>query len=288
MIEESNYDKEVKERLLQELASMKKQSVFSLLFAIICVIVMVFLLFKLRESNRNLNHAREKVAQQNDSLEARNVAITNLKNELDAWRMSLLEVDSIPASVANPEPIMVPEEVAIANGPEPIIERPTTLPPRIRRYRASRTPANGDYSVAQSETGTASDQMQQEVRVSYQAQAQQYTLKKEEAISKTPFFGYIIYIQDARKRDASADLQEILKEKGAIVPAIQSQNLPARFRTSIKYFHQQDEKNAQGVKKLLLGILRKNKIDVAEKDVPVIYIANAKVSLGQLEVWIGN
>lgn len=287
MIEQSNYAEEVKERLLQELVSMKKQSVFSLIFAIICVIVMVFLLFKLRESNRNLNRAREKVAQQNDSLEARNVAITNLKNELDAWRMSLLEVDSIPASVANPAPIIVPEEVALANGPEPIIERPT-LPPTIRRYSANRVPAGSDNPMAQNETGAASVQMPEETRVIYQPPIQQYSLKKEESISNTPFFGYIIYIQDAKKREASTDLQEMLKAQGAIVPAIQSRNLPARFGTSIKYFHQQDEKNAQGVKNLLLGILRKNKIDATEKDIPVTYVFNAKVSLGQLEVWVGN
>ena len=288
MTDDPNYSEEVRQNLLREIASMKRQSVFSLIFAILCVIVMVYLFFRLRESNRELTQAKEKLAEQNLTLEEQKLALTNFKNELDAWRMSLLEVDSLPDELAQPEPIMLPEDVALAA--EPVLARPT-IPKRARR-NLPRRPQTSGGSVAETDQAGASApavvQAAPEPMVMYQTQAQHYDLNKQQSTAKSLCFGYIIYIQDAKKGEVSTDLQKLLKEKGAIVPAIQSKNLPARYRTTIKYFHPQDEKSAQWVRKLLLDTLKKNRISMAEADVPVTYVANAKVSLGQLEVWIGN
>lgn len=289
MIEELNYDEEMKEQLLQEVTSMKKQSVLFLSFAFIGLIAIAFLIIKLRETNTDLSNAKKKVAQQNDSLEFQNEKITKLKNELDDWRISMLKLDSIPAPV-EPEAIVVLDEVAIDVAPGPIIKKPT-LPVWGKKFPAKPPHIGGKSQAKQVEaqaSPSAAIQAPPKPLIVMQAQTKHYAQKKHEGVSKTPLFGYIIYIQDAEKGEASTDLQKILKEKGAIVPAIQSQNLPAEFRTSIKYFHQQDGRNAQGVKELMLRILRKNKIVVTDKDIPVTYVANAKVSLGQLEVWIGN
>ncbi len=275
-----NYSEEVRQNLLKEIASMKKQSVFSLVFAIICVIVMVYLFFRLRESNRKLIQAKAKLAQQNLVLEEQKLTLTNFKNELDAWRMSLLKVDSLPQESTVPEPIIVPEEVATI--PEPVLERPTIS------VRTRRPPTRANDPLPDNSASSPPEVSQEEaLRPMIVYQTQRYDLRQQQSASKSLCFGYIIYIQDARKGEVSADLQKTLKEEGAIVPAIQSKNLPARFGTSIKYFHQEDEKSAQWVKKLLLDLLKKNGVRLA-KDIPVIYVSNAKVSLGQLEVWIGN
>ncbi|MPR34378.1 hypothetical protein [Salmonirosea aquatica] len=289
MKEELNYSEEVKRELLSEIASMKRQSVFSLIFAIMCVVGMVYLFYRLRASNRKLTEAKEKLAQQNVVLEEQKASLTTFKNELDAWRMSLLEVDSIPASVAEPEAASASGDFVQTVDSVPVIERPTT---RIRRFQNRSRLQNGTENASLEDPGEvpspASEIALDRPTVVYEAKAQQYSLKKQEAISATPFFGYIIYIQDATRRQASDELLKILKEKGAIVPAIQSKNLPPRFPTSIKYFHPQDEKNAEAVRNLLLTVLVKDKEGQTKLEIPVTYISNAKVSLGQLEVWIGE
>ncbi|MFB9294536.1 hypothetical protein [Persicitalea jodogahamensis] len=291
MIENPDYSDEVKGRLLHELASMKKQSVFSLLFAIICVVVMVFLFYKLRESNRELTRAKEKLARQNDLLEDQKVVLTNFKNELDAWRMSLLEVDSIPIQL-EPEVVMMPGEAAMPAGAEPVLERPTmpvqSNKPRVRSPQTSGPVQSEDNDPWVQGSLPQAVQQPSEPMVAQQAQTQHYELKKQGSASRSICFGYIIYIQDAKAREASKELQKMLKEKGAIVPAIQSRNLPRSFRTSIKYFHQEDERAAQWVSKILRGILKERGVNVRTTDIPVTYVSNAKVSLGQLEVWVGN
>lgn len=284
---------------------MKKQSVYFLLFAFIGLIVMVILFFDLQERKRSetaakeaLAEAQKELARQYVLLEIQEKSATETKNELDSWRMSLLEVDSIPAAVM-PEVIVLPEEVATAVAPEPAIGRPTIFIENNSRLINSRVREviedlhrNVEVEMQTSGVPTELDQAQNPTTAAvqvpfepmiYRTKTQHYGLR-EESVSKSICFGYIIYIQDAKTREASIELQKMLKEKGAIVPAIQSKNLPRNFATSIKYFHKEDERAAQWVKEVLPNILKKQGADA----IPVTYIANAKVSLGQLEVWIGN
>lgn len=275
MMDDSNYSDEVEEQLLQALSSLKKQSVFSLIFAIICLVVMVFLFFKLQKTNQQLKDAKQELAQQKKLLENQQAALTKeILNELNDWRISQLESGSPPVEVI----------------PEPVEEQPAD-PVRNRGPQAGVSPNSNRVpnAPAQSQAPQVTAiQAPSQSEAAHRVPSQPSGSRKQIAVLRKPFSGNIIYIQDTKKRKATADLREALKEKGAIVPAIQSKNLPGNFATSIKYFHKQDEKAAKDVKRLLQTTLKNNGIGAGNAAVPITYVANAKVSLGQLEVWVGN
>jgi len=101
-------------------------------------------------------------------------------------------------------------------------------------------------------------------------------------------FGYIVYIQDRRGSQVSEPIRQALKDKGAIVPAIEHMGDRMKFSSSVKYFHQEDKGMADFMQGLILKTLDSRKIRYSAKQLPVTYIANDKVPLGQLEVWIDS
>ncbi|MBU1822627.1 MAG: hypothetical protein KKG00_14105 [Bacteroidetes bacterium] len=98
--------------------------------------------------------------------------------------------------------------------------------------------------------------------------------------------GYIIYIQDRRGSKVSAALRKTLKDKGAIVPAIEHIAPSRAFRSSIRYFHEGDEKIATYLQEVALATLGAEKVSYSARQLPIQFIPNKKVPLGQLEVWI--
>ncbi len=101
-------------------------------------------------------------------------------------------------------------------------------------------------------------------------------------------FGYIVYIQDRRGSQVSEPIRQALKDKGAIVPAIEHMGDRVKFSSSVKYFHKEDKGMADFMQGLILKTLDSRKIRYSAKQLPVTYIANDKVPLGQLEVWIDS
>ena len=67
MIEETEYTEEVRQQLLAEIASMKKQSLFSLVFTVACIIGMAYFYVELRKSRDELITEKQKVQQQKNA-----------------------------------------------------------------------------------------------------------------------------------------------------------------------------------------------------------------------------
>lgn len=98
-----------------------------------------------------------------------------------------------------------------------------------------------------------------------------------------PFLGLIVYIQDRKGSQVSDTLKAVLLEKGAIVPSIQHIRTSMKFGNAVKYFHPNESQTAEALKSQLDQILGKKAIQAR---VPVRYLANDKVPIGQFEVWI--
>ncbi len=115
-------------------------------------------------------------------------------------------------------------------------------------------------------------------------------LNSKKGILKTdsgkPLMGYIIYMQDRQGGKDSEVLRQALKEKGAIVPAIEHMGDRLKFASSVRYFHQEDKATADLVQKLLLTTLGLKQKSDLQVPMPVQYTGSKKVPLGQLEVWL--
>ncbi|SDE46355.1 hypothetical protein SAMN04487996_105120 [Dyadobacter soli] len=98
-----------------------------------------------------------------------------------------------------------------------------------------------------------------------------------------PFLGLIVYIHDRKGSRVSDTLKAALLEKGAIVPSIQHISNKMPFGNAVKYFHPNESQTAETLKSQLDQILGKKAI---QAKVPVRYLANDKVPIGQFEVWI--
>lgn len=98
-----------------------------------------------------------------------------------------------------------------------------------------------------------------------------------------PFLGLIVYIHDRRGSQVSDTLKAALLAKGAIVPSIQHIGSSMKFGNAVKYFHPNESQTAETLKSQLDQILGRKAIQAR---VPVRYLANDKVPIGQFEVWI--
>ncbi|MCF0069312.1 hypothetical protein LZD49_02440 [Dyadobacter sp. CY261] len=98
-----------------------------------------------------------------------------------------------------------------------------------------------------------------------------------------PFLGLIVYIHDRKGSQVSDTLKAALLEKGAIVPSIQHIGNTMKFGNAVKYFHKNENQTAETLKGQLDLILGTKAIQAR---VPVRYLANDKVPIGQFEVWI--
>ncbi len=219
MLEEFDNSQEAKRGLLQEVTSLRKQSVIALILAILFIVVTVYLYFQLQESKEDLKVSYAQLEVQNDS-------ILDLKNQLNDFREKYL-IENLPASV--------------------------TLSPSY----ANRPGAYKKYSSTNADTWDAC-------------------------------FGYIVYIQDRRGSRVSEPIRQALKDKGAIVPAIEHMGDRVKFSSSVKYFHKEDKGMADFMQGLILKTLSSKNIKYSASQLPVNYIANDKVPLGQLEVWIDS
>ncbi len=215
MVEAFDNSEEAKRELLKEVTSLRKQSVFALILAILFIVVTVYLYFQLRESNKNLEASKTQLEIQNDS-------ITGLKNLLSGFREQYLK-ENAPATVS------------------------PTYSNRPRDYSAVQ-PSNAD--------------------------------------TWETCFGYIVYIQDRRGSRVSELIRQALKDKGALVPAIEHMSDLKKSDRSVRYFHKEDKGMAEFMQGLVLKTLDSNKIAYSAGQLPVTYIAKGKVPLGQLEIWI--
>jgi hypothetical protein len=98
-----------------------------------------------------------------------------------------------------------------------------------------------------------------------------------------PFLGLIVYIHDRKGSQVSDTLKAALLAKGAIVPSIQHIGNSMKFGNAVKYFHPNESQTAETLKSQLDQILGRKAIQAR---VPVRYLANDKVPIGQFEVWI--
>lgn len=98
-----------------------------------------------------------------------------------------------------------------------------------------------------------------------------------------PFLGLIVYIHDRKGSQVSDTLKAALLAKGAIVPSIQHIGNSMKFGNAVKYFHPNESQTAETLKSQLDQILGRKAIQVR---VPIRYLANDKVPIGQFEVWI--
>jgi hypothetical protein len=98
-----------------------------------------------------------------------------------------------------------------------------------------------------------------------------------------PFLGLIVYIHDRKGSLVSDTLKAALLAKGAIVPSIQHIGNSMRFGNAVKYFHPNESQTAEMLKSQLDQILDRKAIQAR---VPIRYLANDKVPIGQFEVWI--
>lgn len=230
MVEASDsFEEEAKRGLLQEVAALRKQSVFALILAVLFILVTVYLYVQLRESQADLKASYARLKVSNDSLqaskkqlEAQNDSITNLKNQLDEFREKYLKENSPYAATYSP------------NYPNR---------PRIARQ----IPPGGEWESC---------------------------------------FGYIVYVQDRRGNRVSAAIRQALKDKGAIVPAIEHMGDRMKFESEIRYFHPEDKDMADFMQQLIMKTLNTKNISFPARRLPVTYVQNKKAPLGQLEVWI--
>ena len=231
MVEASDSSEEAKKELLQEVAALRKQSVFALVLAVLFILITVYLYFQLQESEADLKVSYAQLEESNTSLqaskkqlEAQNDSITSLKNLLNDFREKYLQEN---------------------------LTTPATTPPN------------------------------------YPNRPRMYTRNQpNQADSWDSCFGYIVYIQDRRGSRVSEPIRKALKDKGAIVPAIEHMGDRIKFSSSVKYFHKEDKGMADFMQGLILKTLSSKNISYSVKQLPVTYIPNDKVPLGQLEVWI--
>lgn len=231
MVEAFDSSEEAKRGLLHEVASLRKQSVFALILAVLFILLTVYLYFQLRESQADLKVSYTQLEKSNANLqasqkllEAQNDSILELKNQLNDFREKYL-IENLPATV----------------------ELSPSYANRPRAYRKYSTANDGTWDAC---------------------------------------FGYIVYIQDRRGSKVSDDIREALKEKGAIVPSIEHMGESVKFSNEVRYFHKEDKGMADFMQGLILKTLSSKQISYSEQQLPVSYIANDQVPLGQLEIWI--
>jgi septal ring factor EnvC (AmiA/AmiB activator) len=117
--------------------------------------------------------------------------------------------------------------------------------------------------------------------------AQVYKSKqKGKAGADQSCLGYVIYIQDREGSGVSAALRQTLKDKGGIVPAIEHIAPSRAFSSSVRYFHEEDKDIATYLQQTALATFRGQKGASSAQPLPIQFIPNKKVPLGQLEIWI--
>lgn len=223
MVEEVfDSSEEARKGLLHEVTSLRKQSLFALVLAILFIVITVYLYFQLQERKKDLEKSNTGLKNSKVQLEAQNKKINDLNEQLNEFRQQYLK------------------------------ENAASQP---KKYSSV-----GKYpSTAAVKTDT------------WQS-----------------CFGYIVYIQDRRGSRVSESIRQALKDKGAIVPAIEHMGERVKFSSSVRYFHREDKAMADFIQALIMKTLDSSKIAYSATQLPVSYIANDKVPLGQLEIWIDS
>ncbi len=273
MIEKIKQAEEVRQQLLAEIASMKKQSLGSLIFAVVCIVAMVYFYAELRESNDNLRVAKQELQKKDRVLQAQkkllqqqNIELEASKKAMDDWRIEQMDKHRRQQSTkaAALAPISPPREAT---------------PPVLL---ASLSPSAGV-------TGSTGRRLIYYQPFASAAARPVGRLARSRRIANpatSPFYGYIIHIKDARltkdakKNRALGALQKKLKDAGAIVPGVRAVKSTRTVVTCVKYFHAPDRKSAHEAAKLLSSLLGDT--------VGVVQEAKPQLSRGQLEVWIGD
>ena len=274
MIEKINQTEEIRQQLLAEIASMKKQSLFSLIFAVVCIVVMVYFYAQLQAtkvtleaSNVILEAKKQELQLKNDTLKLQKNKLDTLVKALDNWRNYVRELKAQPLQEIERHRKQLPTK---ASAFAPTFLRQEAAPIVLL---ASISPGYG-----------ITERVHRKV-IYYQPVASP-AIQPAATPAISPFFGYIIYIKDARltkdakKNQALETLQKRLKDAVAIVPGVQAVNSSRTSATQVKYFYKSDEKTAHEAAKLLSGLVNGT--------VGVVQESQPRMSRGQLEVWLGD
>lgn len=266
------------ERFVKQITGLKKQSTFALLLALVLVLITAYLIISLNKSNNNLTTSRNELKEMKDSIQY-------LNEQMNKWRESLIldqkQSTNYPYEIA----ASFQDELA----PVPFPPPPSPIAQDLKEYdRISQKRTATIFSSKSTDLDKYTEYSQSHAAFPSAIPApppkpsnMPYNSKQK---NNSDFFGYIIYIQDYKNSKVSDTLSKILMQHGAIVPRIEHIGTSKKFGNAVKYFHPNEKKAAESIQQMVMQILDgKNLTNVR---MPVNYLDNDKVPVGQFEIWI--
>lgn len=235
-----------KEHILGKIAALRRQGMIFLILILVGIITTLVLVMRLKITKSDL-----------ESEKARS---DSLAQALEAFRQEVLRPVEMTEHAG--EPIHASKLPHVPERDESASTKPTKEKPKESAMK-----------VLQS-----SPPLTQKVELIYKGE-------RKMVVTKGPLFGYLIYLQDREGSQVAPQLRQTLKAQGAIVPDIQHMKGAESFITTVKYFHVEDVAAAQAVYAELEATYKALNIPFNGK-APDSKPYNAKVPVGQLEVWM--